>query len=166
MTNGILVRHIPALPRDFGQLRAEASAEGFRHIETLWEDWQSGHNRFAAPGERLYCATLDGALAGIGGITEDFLDRTGLRMRRFYIRPAFRRRGVASAIANEVLAHALPLHRPIWLYADTPEAGRFWEGMGFVPAQREKTTHVWPTAASLPRRSANVPPPAGRQPPT
>ncbi len=72
-----------ALPEQFPILRAEAKAEGFEHIETLWTQWQDGSNRFTRPGEQLLIAEMDGALAGVGGITADFVYPAGLRMRRF-----------------------------------------------------------------------------------
>jgi hypothetical protein len=40
-----------ALPEQFPILRAEAKAEGFEHIETLWTHWQDGSNRFTRPGQ-------------------------------------------------------------------------------------------------------------------
>lgn len=139
----IVVRPVIALPEHFQALRTEARGEGFDHIDVLWTEWQSGANRFTQPGELLVAASIGGELAGVGGVTEDFLDRGGLRMRRFYVRPAFRRRGVARALASRVLEHALPLQRPIWLFAAGPEAVQLWEAVGFVPIEREKTTHVW-----------------------
>lgn len=144
----IVVRPVTALPDDVQAMCIEARGEGFDHIDVLWAEWKSGANRFTRPGERLMAAFVAGELAGIGGVTEDFLDRSGLRMRRFYVRPAFRRRGVARALASRVLEHAVPLDRPIWLFAAGPEAVQFWEVMGFVPIEREKTTHVWGNAAA------------------
>jgi GNAT superfamily N-acetyltransferase len=136
------VERIFALPDRFESLRAEAAADGFNHIETLWTEWQDGTNRFSRPGEMLAAATIDGDLAGIGGVTEDFVDRGGLRMRRFYVRPGFRRRGVARELAGFVLDEARPLDRPIALYTETTEGAAFWEAMGFVPVEREKATHI------------------------
>lgn len=144
----IIVRPVSTLPDDVRALGVEARGEGFDHIDVLLAEWHSGANRFTQPGELLVAATIAGELAGIGGVTEDFLDRGGLRMRRFYVRPAFRRSGVARALASRVLEHALPLQRPIWLFAAGPEAVRFWEAMGFVPTEREMTTHVWPKSAA------------------
>ncbi len=135
---------ITALPEGFATLRAEAAAEGFNHIETMWSQWQDGSLRFTRPGERLFAATLGGELAGIGGITEDFMDPHWLRMRRFYVRPAYRRSGIAAALATAVLDHARPLGRPICLHTDTPGGTSLWQAMGFVPIDRENTTHALP----------------------
>jgi GNAT superfamily N-acetyltransferase len=45
-------------------------------------------------------------LAGIGGLTIDPVIPAVLRMRRFYVRPAFRRRGVGRRLAAALLARA------------------------------------------------------------
>ncbi|WP_245504946.1 MULTISPECIES: GNAT family N-acetyltransferase [Rhizobium] len=66
-----------------------------------------------------------------------------MRMRRFYVRPAYRRRGVGRQIALYVLEHAKPFDRQIALYADGPEAEVFWPTLGFGPINRENTTHVF-----------------------
>ena len=136
------ISQVFVLPPDFDRLRAEAAAEGFNHIETLWSEWENGSNRFERPGERLMAAWIDDQLAGIGGITEDFATPGGLRMRRFYVRQIYRRRGVAGAIARAVLDAARPLGRPIVLYTDTDGGAAFWQAMGFLRAAREMVTHV------------------------
>jgi GNAT superfamily N-acetyltransferase len=138
----VRIAQVTALPEQFEALRAEAAAEGYDHIETLWTQWQDGSKRFVRPGEMLVAAHIGGALAGIGGITEDFVDPTFLRMRRFYVRPAFRRDGVGRALARFVLDAVAPLDRQIVLFAATPHAARFWETLGFAPVEREKTTHT------------------------
>jgi GNAT superfamily N-acetyltransferase len=131
------------LPEGFDRLRAEAADEGFNNIETLWRKWQDSTNRFMRPGEMLVVATTDDELVGIGGITQDFVDAAWLRMRRFYVRPAYRRRGVGRATARAVLDHALPLDRQIALYAAGSQAAAFWPQLGFVQIERENTSHVF-----------------------
>jgi GNAT superfamily N-acetyltransferase len=132
-----------SLPEGFDRLRAEAADEGFNNIETLWREWQDTTHRFTRPGEMLVVATIGDELVGIGGITQDFVDAAWLRMRRFYVRPAYRRRRVGRAIARAVLDHALPLGRQIALYAGGIEAAAFWPQLGFVQIERENTTHVF-----------------------
>jgi GNAT superfamily N-acetyltransferase len=139
------IERITALPDGIDVMRAEAVAEGFDHIETLWRQWQEGF-RFTRFGEMLVAAFVDDELAGIGGVTEDFIDPTCLRMRRFYERPKFRRLGVARALAVYLIRRALTVHRPIVLFTDTARGAAFWESMGFVPTEREKATHILPEA--------------------
>lgn len=52
-------------------------------ISMLRDEWRSGANRFDRPGEILAIGTVDGVIAGIGGTTQDFMDSSWIRMRRF-----------------------------------------------------------------------------------
>jgi len=141
-TNAVVVRRIFELPENFDQFLHEAAAEGFDNMSVLQEQWRDGLNRFDRPGEILALATVDGEIAGIGGITQDFVDSSWLRMRRFYVRSAYRRRGVGRKLALYVLEHARPFNRQIVLYAGGPEAEAFWPTLGFLPVDREHTTHA------------------------
>lgn len=144
------VRRVVELPERFDQLLSEASAEGFDSMSLLQTEWLDGSNHFDRPGEILALATIDGEIAGIGGITQDFFDGNWLRMRRFYVRAAFRRFGVGRKIALHVLEHARPFGRPIVLHAVNPEAAAFWPTLGFSPIDRESTTHIFRGDAKRP----------------
>lgn len=141
---GMRIEQLTALPSQITDLRAEALAEGFDHIDALYQQWQDRRILFERPGEMLTAAFIENELAGIGGITEDFIDSSFLRMRRFYVRPHFRRHGVGKAIASYVLDRAMKHSRPMVLHTDTDRGVAFWQAMGFVPIQREKTTHILP----------------------
>jgi GNAT superfamily N-acetyltransferase len=141
-------RVIDELPADFDNIRAEARAEGYRFLDRLAKDWASGAMRFDRPGEALLAAYSEGVLAAIGGITIDPMVPDALRMRRFYVRPAFRRTGIGREIAQALLkiARSAPL---VTLNAAV-ESVPFWETLGFVPQARNGHTHVWRKAE--PRR--------------
>lgn len=128
MTDTIIsleIKRITSLPTGFELFLNDASREGFNNMAPLQREWNHSINIFDRPGEILALATINGELAGIGGITQDFADSTRLRMRRFYVRPAYRRRGVGRAIVHFVLDHALPFNRQISLYTDGREARTF-----------------------------------------
>lgn len=135
---------VSSLPAGFAELRQEAAAEGFIHIDRLWDEWQDGSNRFSKPGERLLAAWDGETLAGLGGVTEDFDVVGGLRMRRCYIRPQYRRAGVGRLLATALLAEIVPLERSIVLHAPYPTSAVFWEAMGFVRVDRQQHTHMLP----------------------
>lgn len=138
----IEISRIGQVPLHFDQFLNEAEAEGFDSMSVLLNEWADGTNRFDRPGEILALATIGGELAGIGAITRDFVDTDWLRMRRFYVRTAYRRRGVGRKLAVYVLEHARPFNRQICLYADGTEAELFWPTLGFIPTNRKHTTHV------------------------
>jgi GNAT superfamily N-acetyltransferase len=129
------------LPPGLDLLREEARAEGFRHLDRLAQEWGAGAVRFDRPGESLIAAHHDGELVGVGGVTAE--PRAGqYRMRRFYVRPPFRHRGIGSAMAREAIGRASPLARELTVRAGNPDARAFWERLGFAAADDAGHTHV------------------------
>jgi len=131
---------LDALPAGFDVLRAEALAEGFRQVERLAADWDAGRIRFDRDGEALLAARLNGVLVGIGGLTIEPVVAGALRMRRFYVRPAFRRIGVGRQLVTALLA-GLDDDRSITVNA-APASIAFWESVGFNPDPRDGHTHI------------------------
>jgi GNAT superfamily N-acetyltransferase len=144
-----LQRVIDELPTDFDTIRLEARAEGHKFLDRLANVWVSGVIRFDRPGEALLAAYSDEILAAIGGITIDPVVPDALRMRRFYVRPAFRRAGIGCEIALALLEGALQRVRVVTLNAAVKSVP-FWNTLGFVPQARDGHTHVWREAE--PRR--------------
>ncbi len=133
---------VGVLPAEFGQLLDEARAEGHQFLDRLANDWASGAMRFDRPGEVLLAAySDDDVLAGVGGLTVDPVIAEALRMRRFYVRVAFRRAGIGRAIAETLLENALKTVDIVMLNA-APDSYRFWESLGFVLDQQAGHTHV------------------------
>lgn len=76
-SDAVVVRRIVELPDHFDQFLVEAAAEGFDTRSVLQDEWRDGANRFEPPGEILALATIHDEIAGIGGITQDFVDSFG-----------------------------------------------------------------------------------------
>jgi GNAT superfamily N-acetyltransferase len=131
---------IEDLPTGFDALRTDARTEGFRQIERLATDWETRTIRFDNDGEALLAARVDGTLAGIGGLTVEPVVPTALRMRRFYVRPAFRRGGIGRQLVMALLTRARP-GQLITVNA-APGSIPFWESLGFRPDQRDGHTHI------------------------
>ena len=129
-----------ALPAGFDALRADALAEGFRQVERLAADWEAGSTRFDRDGEALLAARLNGVLVGIGGLTIEPVVPGALRMRRFYVRPAFRRIGVGRQLVTALLA-GVDGGRSITVNA-APASIAFWESVGFNPDPCDGHTHI------------------------
>jgi len=131
-----------ALPDTFDALRAEARIEGYRFLDRLATDWTAGALRFDRRGETLLAASLAGTVVGVGGVTLDLVTPGALRMRRFYIRPAFRRQGIARKLATTLLDHPSRAGRVITVNAGTADAPAFWEALGFTSDLRDGRTHM------------------------
>lgn len=138
-----LVRIFDELPEGFGDLVAEASGEGVRNMALLAEGWQAGV-RFEDDGEALLAAFLAGELAGIGAMTpEPAALEPARRLRRFYVRPALRRRGVATALASALIHEGFDSVRLLTVNARASDAAApFWEAQGFAPDTSGPWTHV------------------------
>jgi GNAT superfamily N-acetyltransferase len=125
-------------------LRREALDEGFKFIERLVEEWSSGENRFDASGEIL-CGCMDqGALVAVGGLNRDpfaGLSDVG-RIRRVYVRPAWRNRGIGEALVTTLVENARQSFRCVRLRADNFRAAQLYERIGFSPNPDSSATHI------------------------
>ena len=136
-----LERVIDALPTDFEALREEARAQGHRMLDTLATDWASGATRFNRRGEALLAAYAADVLAGIGGLTQEAEIPGALRMRRFYVRIAYRRSGVGHSMAATLLEEPRRTGRTVTVNAAAGSEA-FWEALGFVADRRDSFTHI------------------------
>jgi GNAT superfamily N-acetyltransferase len=125
-------------------LTAEATAQGFQFLTTLEQEWQSGANRFAAPGEGLFGGFDGPELIAIGGLNRDpFLDDPAVgRIRRVYVRAGSRRLGVGTQLVKRLLAEARPHFQSVRLRAVTPDAARLYETLHFRPIADLRATHI------------------------
>ena len=137
----MLRRVIEELPAGFDALRAEAHAEGYLFVERLATDWLSGTTRFDREGEALLAARVNGVLAGIGGLTIEPVVPDALRMRRFYVRLAYRRSGIGRKLATALLDRVRSAGGLVTVNA-APASSAFWESLGFMPDPRDGHTHV------------------------
>jgi GNAT superfamily N-acetyltransferase len=134
-----LERVAGALPAGLDALREEACGQGYRMLDTLTTEWESGVQRFVHPGEALFAAYARDQLVGIGGITLEAGIPGAMRMRRFYVALAHRRAGVGRALATALLDTVQG--RTITANA-AAGSEPFWESFGFVADRRDGHTHI------------------------
>lgn len=94
----------------FVALRTESLEQHFNMLRRLAENWQSGKNRFNAPGETLLGAFVNHQLVGVCGINSDPFSpqpRVG-RIRHLYISERYRRRASASSCWSRSLPTPAP----------------------------------------------------------
>lgn len=138
-----ILRVIEALPHGFDVICAEAAAEGVRNMARLGEEFGSADDPYVEPGA-MFAALVGGDLAGLGGVTVEIgLDEPAMRMRRLYVRPGFRRSGVARALAGAMMQQGFQTAPLLTLNARASAAAPpFWEAMGFAPAALPGVTHI------------------------
>ncbi|AKT29210.1 GNAT family N-acetyltransferase [Pseudomonas syringae pv. actinidiae] len=137
------VQIITELPCQVLILEQEAVAEGFRFLTRLIKEWRSGTNRFEAKGECLMVVLLDGALAGIGGLSRDSHAQRGIgRLRRVYVANGSRGQGLGKILVNRLVEHAAQEFFAVRLFTDTPSGAEFYLRCGFQPVDEEHATHM------------------------
>ncbi|CAH1661968.1 GNAT family N-acetyltransferase [Hyphomicrobiales bacterium] len=130
-----VVRLADSLPDDFEALRNEASAESYRFVEGLREEWLAGRYDGGDDHFVVFAAFRDGELAGIGALTPDPYDPAPdlLRVRHVYVRPLHRGAGIGRVLAAALIQQGLALTPRLSLRAADPRAAAFWEANGFGP---------------------------------
>lgn len=136
------------------QLHTEAKEHGYDFIDTLVDEWASGANRFNAPGEILCGHLEEGLLVAVGGLTIDPFtteSHTG-RIRRVYVRSAWRNKGIGRALVSALIEEARKNFRCVRLRAENASAARLYERMGFTPIDNPDATHTLSFEDHDPRR--------------
>jgi GNAT superfamily N-acetyltransferase len=135
MSEELSISKLRDLPRDLDRLVQASLAEGFGFLDRLREEWETGANRFARPGEVLFEARRRGQLVGICGLNRDpYLgSATAGRVRRLYVAPEARRLGIARRLVHEVLREAHERFTLLRLRTDTREGALFYQALGFHP---------------------------------
>lgn len=144
MAAKVLIEQIQLPVPGLEQIRAEARDEGFRFLETLWREWVSGENRFDAAGEVLCGHFYQGLLVAVGGLNRDpfLIDSAVARVRRLYVRRAWRNTGIGSALLDALVSAARENFHRVRLRAENPSAARLYERKGFTRIESPSATHI------------------------
>lgn len=139
------VRPITRLSRDDLQPLLEASlAEGYDFVQQLWEEYQSGVNRFDAGGAALLGVYDGDVMIAIGGVHPDpYLQQAEIgRIRHVYVLPQQRRAKVGRALMLGLIDHARAHFRVLTLRTLTAHGDAFYVTLGFSREPRfEQATH-------------------------
>jgi len=131
---------------DLLQLNDFAKSENINVVSNLISSWSDDKSFFGGRGEGLWIArvTESGEVIGVGGITICPTFTESRRVRRFYIAPHWRRRGVATALAHQCIerAKSAGVSTVTCHAAASATAPRFWESIGFEPVADSEITHV------------------------
>jgi GNAT superfamily N-acetyltransferase len=149
------------LPVDLlADLVAESEGCGFHFVRRLVAEWASGANRFAAPGERLFAASIDGRVVGVCGLNVDpYATQPGVgRVRHLYVLSAYRRRGIGRHLIRATIDAAQDSFSRLRLRTDNPEATRFYENLGFRPCLGQADcSHVLELRVTEPKCAGSQP---------
>lgn len=134
----------PLMPSGLDVLQSSAFQEGVKNVSRLIQDWNLGKTLFDGMGECLFIAQVNEITVGVGGMLKCKVVPEALRVSRFYVLPEWRKRGIATAIANEAFIHAREFADVITCNAQASElAAPFWESLGFTKVNISGLTHVF-----------------------
>ncbi|MGA3682474.1 GNAT family N-acetyltransferase [Pseudomonas graminis] len=137
------IQLITHLPPQIRVLEKEAVEEDFRFLTRLITEWDSGINRFNAPGECLIAAYRNQQLIGIGGLSVDpYAEKNMARLRRVYVSASSRRHHVGQTLVKALVAHAAQRFQIVCLFTDTAVGDAFYLKCGFMRTDDEHATHV------------------------
>ena len=133
----------PLMPSGVQNLLEASRSEGINVISNLVRQWNDGTVLFDGAGETLRMVQVEGANVGVGGLLHCKDVPGALRVSRFYTLPAWRRQGVSTVLATEVLRMSERFTDRVTCNAQASGfAGQFWESLGFVPIAQVGITHI------------------------
>ena len=127
------LRALADAPDAFGEPAAEArarDAEGWTRL---------AHSLTAPDGNAMFVADGEGSLVGMAIGLRDPARADSVTLVGMWIDPAWRRRGLASALVSAVLDWAAAQSRPrvcLWVTETNHGAGRLYASLGFRPTDR------------------------------
>lgn len=131
-----------SLADDLEPLAREAQAGGVNNVSKLIERWIDRSERYDVPGESLLLAWAGSGVVGVGGIAWCPDVPGSLRVRRFFVSEAVRRRGIARLLASSLMESGFAHTDTLTCNARASAAAApFWESMGFAPTDIEGITH-------------------------
>ena len=132
--------------QDLQPLLQSSLDEGYDFVQKLWDEYQSGKNRFDARGAVLLAVYRDEALIGVGGVHPDpylpMETRAG-RIRHVYVMPNERRTGVGRQLLDALIAHAQSHFTVLTLRTTTTHGDAFYREVGFETQPRFADATHW-----------------------
>ncbi|MBN1250301.1 MAG: GNAT family N-acetyltransferase [Anaerolineae bacterium] len=118
---------------DLQPLLEESQKQGHELVTRLIEEYESGQNRFDAPGEALFGVYAGRDLIAIGGLNQDpYLPdgQTG-RVRHVYVLADWRGRGVGRLLVDRIITEAHEHFQRLTLRTFSDRGDRFFRSLGF-----------------------------------
>ncbi|HEY9661636.1 MAG TPA: GNAT family N-acetyltransferase [Allocoleopsis sp.] len=117
---------------------------GFRAIDRLITDWETGANRFDRPEEALFIARQGDRILGVCGLNHDpYIDSNQIgRVRRLYVMQDSLRQGIGRTLVHQVIEVAKLSFDRLHVRTTNPIAAQFYQSLGFMPYHDESATHT------------------------
>ena len=130
--------------QDWTPILSDSTAEGYGMVECLLRDYRQGKNQFNETGECLFALLEAHTVIGVAGlnIEPDSSFSNAGRIRRFYIVPSFRGKGLGKALLAVIESRAREYFGRLTVNVGTSGAYGFYESLGFETLESESITHL------------------------
>ena len=127
----------------WSKILAASQSEGYRMVSRMLTDFDAGTNRFDAPGEILLAHLADDGVVAMCGLNREADTKFGCagRVRRLYVMPSHRGKGLARSLIEAIGAFAARHYDALAVNAGSPGARAFFEHMEFRPISHPNITH-------------------------
>jgi GNAT superfamily N-acetyltransferase len=118
---------------DLLPLLTASLSEGYDFVQKLWDEYQSGANRYDKDGAVLLGGYLEDGLWAIGGLHRDpYLNQPDIgRIRHVYVLPSARRMGIGRQLVTALIEHSRAHFRILTLRTPTAHGDAFYRSLGF-----------------------------------
>jgi ribosomal protein S18 acetylase RimI-like enzyme len=142
MPSNFVIRPVSILTVPADHLVRAARSEGYRFVDRLFDEWQSGSNCFDKEGEVFLGAFASDILIAFGGLNRDpYADNHIARIRHVYVLLEFRRMGIGRQLVATLLLTAKNHYGRVRLRASDGAAADFYEAIGFARTSEANSTH-------------------------
>ncbi|MBI1984883.1 MAG: GNAT family N-acetyltransferase [Candidatus Wildermuthbacteria bacterium] len=131
------------LNEDVEELHDESKKEGYNLIDKLINGFKSGENKFSKKGECLIVCEIDNKIVGICGLNIDPLNPRRGRIRRLYVLPPYRDKGVGRELVKELIHYSNKHFKSVSVNTGNLNVSEFYEELGFKKYDKENgITHL------------------------
>jgi ribosomal protein S18 acetylase RimI-like enzyme len=124
-------------------LLVESKKEGYNIIKRLMNDFRNGDNKFNKKGEALVVYEENNEIIGICGLNVDPINNKRGRIRRLYVLPQYRNKGIGEKLVKELVNYSINNFKSVSVNIGNLDISEFYEKLGFQKHNEENgITHL------------------------
>lgn len=131
------------LDEDIGELHEESKKEGYNLIDKLINGFKDNTNTFNKTGECLIVYEVGNKVVAVCGLNIDPLNSRRGRIRRLYVLPSWRNKGVGTKLVKELIDYSRLHFESVSVNMGNNKISKFYEKLGFKKYNEEQgITHL------------------------